>query len=124
MISRRPKKLGDDEARVVEAFKRWLETDGWSVTLPSGREFTDVIARRGEELLVGEAKGRTMQPGLDADTTYGQLLRRMVHPAGARYAVIGPAEFVHHVLRVPPAIRVRLEIEVYQVDMNGVVSRR
>ncbi|MDP9271331.1 MAG: hypothetical protein M3P14_10245 [Chloroflexota bacterium] len=65
-----------------------------------------------------------MQPGLDADTMYGQLLRRMTHPDGTRYAVVGPAEYVHHVLRLPTEVRECLRIEVYEVDTGGVVSRR
>ena len=120
----KPPKWPNDEARVVAAFVAWLEAAGWVVTLPSIRDYSDVVARRGDELLVAEAKGRTMAPGLDADTMYGQLLRRMKHPAGTRYAVVGPSQFVAHILRVPEPIRERLAIEVYSVDELGAVSRQ
>jgi hypothetical protein len=119
-----PPKWPEDEARVIAAFKEYLEADGWQVALPSGQEYTDILARRGDELLAAEAKGRTSAPGLDADTMYGQLLRRMTHPAGTRYAVVGPSQFVWHILRVPGHVRNRLGIEVYQVDEAGLVSRR
>lgn len=58
----------------------WLETDGWTIT--SELYFVDVIAERAGEKLYAEAKGRTTAPGLDIDTAYGQLLRRM--PATCR----------------------------------------
>src|SRR4051794_5503992 len=62
-----------DEARVVDAFCRWLEAEGWSTTPEV--EFADALAERGSERLYIEAKGRTSSAGLDVDTLYGQLLR-------------------------------------------------
>lgn len=46
-----------DEARVVDAFCRWLEAEGWQVTLEV--DFVDVKAQRGADVLYAEAKGRT-----------------------------------------------------------------
>ncbi len=69
------------------AFFSWLEHEGWSVE----REitFVDVLAKRDGVTLYAEAKGRTTDPGLDADTMYVQFLRRMMHSdADARYAVV------------------------------------
>jgi hypothetical protein len=78
-----------DEKRVVDAFVAWLEENGW--TTDTEVNFVDVCARRGDERLYAEAKGRTAAVGLDVDTLYGQLLRRMADPgAGARYAVVVP----------------------------------
>jgi hypothetical protein len=55
----------------------------------------DVYARRGDEHLYAEAKGRTTDAGLDVDTLYGQLLRRMTDPdAAIRYAVVVPTAAV------------------------------
>ena len=49
--------------------------------------FVDVYAERGDERLYAEAKGPTTSPGLDVDTLYGQLLRRMKDPKpGVRYS--------------------------------------
>ena len=64
-----------DEARVVAAFCCALELDGWDVTPEV--DFVDVVARRDGATIVAEVKGRTAAPGLDVDTMYGQLLRRM-----------------------------------------------
>lgn len=64
-----------DESRVVAAYARWLRMDGWVVQ--EEVDFVDIYAERGEERLYAEAKGKTSSPGLDADTQYGQLLRRM-----------------------------------------------
>ena len=40
-------------------------------------EWVDVVAQRDGVQLICEAKGRTGDPGIDLDTAYGQLLRRM-----------------------------------------------
>ena len=64
------------EAEVQAAFVKYLNERGWKV-VTDNPDYTDVIARRGAELLVAEVKGTTTLPGLDVDTAYGQLLRRM-----------------------------------------------
>ncbi len=64
--------------------------------------WTDVVAVRGAERLVGEAKGVTSSPGLDVDTLYGQLPRRMTVPDSAiRYAVMVAPQALNAALRVP-----------------------
>ena len=86
--------------------------------------FADVFARRGDERLYAEAKGRTTEIGLDVDTLYGQLLRRMTDPdAVARYAVVVPAA-VPASLRVLDWVRQRLKIDVYEVNGAGQVHLR
>lgn len=100
-----------DEKRVVDAFVAWFQEDG--CTADTEVNFADVFARREDERLYAEAKGRTAAIGLDVDTLYGQLLRRMTDPnAGARYAVVVPAAAVPAALRVPDWVRQRLRIDV------------
>jgi hypothetical protein len=112
-----------DEERVVAAFMAWLRQDGW--TVDGEVDFVDVYARRGAERLYAEAKGQTAAIGLDADTMYGQLLRRMKDPgSGARYAVVVPTAGVQAALRVPAWVRKRLDLEVYEVDNQGAVHLR
>jgi 16S rRNA G966 N2-methylase RsmD len=112
-----------DEKRVVEAFVAWLQENGW--TAVTEVNFVDVFARRGDESLYAEAKGRSAAIGLDVDTLYGQLLRRMGDPgANARYAVVVPATAVPAALRVPAWVRQRLGIDVYKVDDAGQVHPR
>jgi hypothetical protein len=118
----KPPQYPNDEARVVAAFVRYLEEQGWAIQPKVPGEWTDVIARRGDDLLLAEAKGRTSSSGLDIDTMFGQLLRRMSRASGARYAVVIPAELVRFVERVPADIRQRLEIEVFTVDLEGAVT--
>ncbi len=66
----------------------------------------DVLARRDGATLYAEAKGRTTSPGLDVDSRYGQLLRRMTDSdPHARYAVVVPSTAVAATLRVPERIR-------------------
>jgi hypothetical protein len=45
-----------DEVRVVAAFERNLEADGWRIIKAQGN-YADVIAIRGDERLIAEAKG-------------------------------------------------------------------
>jgi hypothetical protein len=112
-----------DEKRVVAAFTAWLQLNGWEVDTEVN--FVDVYARRGDEQLYAEAKGRTTEPGLDVDTAYGQLLRRMTDPAlGVRYAIVVPTAGVLKALRVPRWVRERLAIDVYEVDDAAAVYLR
>jgi hypothetical protein len=104
-----------DEKRVIDAYVTWLEQGNWTVRREV--DFVDVSAERGEERLYAEAKGRTISPGLDVDTLYGQLLRRMRDPRpGTRYAVVVPTAALDAALRVPTWVRDRLSVDVYKVN--------
>lgn len=107
------------EQDVVAAFVSWLEQEGWRVR--TGVEWADVVCERGSERLIAEAKGVTSEPGLDVDTLYGQLLRRMVPSVGTQYAVVVPEALVPVAERVPFFIRRRLDVAVYGVSANGEV---
>jgi hypothetical protein len=112
-----------DEERVIVAFCAWLQENGWT-NIRREVEFVDIVAEQGGQTLYVEAKGQTSSPGLDIDTMYGQLLRRMQHPeALARYAVVVPSSAVQAALRVPDWNRERLKVDVYAVDLNGGVAR-
>jgi predicted RNase H-like nuclease len=111
------------EARVVAAFRGWLESEGWTIVIePTSR--ADLVAVRGSERMVGEAKGFTgPSTGLDIDTLYGQLLRRMGSETATTWAVIVPGEAVSAALRVPRTVRDSLGIVVYEVTDDGVTVR-
>jgi hypothetical protein len=110
-----------DERRVVDAFCTWLRQSGWTVSTEV--EFCDVVATRGAERLFAEAKGRTAAVGLDVDTAYGQLLRRMPLEAGdARFALVVPHEALQAALRVPPRVRDLLRLDIYAVSEDGTVA--
>lgn len=110
-----------DEERVIVAFCAWLKEHGWAVEREVA--FVDVVATRDTETLYAEAKGRTSSPGLDIDTMYGQLLRRMSDQAGsARYAVVVPDSALTAATRVPAWVRDRLRIDVYGVSPDGIVT--
>lgn len=107
----------------MAAYVSWLERKGWTVAREV--EFTDVYAERGQDKLYAEAKGRTAAIGLDVDTLYGQLLRRMKDPGpAARYAVVVPTAALNAALRVPDWVRERLHVEVFEVDDLGEVHPR
>jgi hypothetical protein len=115
--------MNGDEKRVVDAFCAWLSEDGWDIEREV--EHVDVVARRGSEMLYAEAKGRTAALGLDIDTMYGQLLRRMPfdEDPDARFAVVVPAEAAWHALRVKERVRRLLRIEVYAVGEDGAIRQ-
>ena len=112
-----------DERRVVEAFCAWLESEGWT-NLRREVGFVDVIAERDGETLYAEAKRRTAAIGLDVDTMYGQILRRMPLDDDPchRLAVVVPDEALAAALRVPERVRRALRIEVYAVSAAGAVT--
>jgi hypothetical protein len=116
------RRMRGDEERVIVAFCDWLERDGWSVRREV--EFVDVLATRGDERLYAEAKGKTSSPGLDVDTMYGQLLRRMTDQDDqVRYAVVVPSSVLPAAQRVPGWVRKRLRLDVYGVDDDGYVLK-
>jgi hypothetical protein len=110
---------------VVPAFRRWLEAQGWETETETG--FVDVVARRGDEAIYAEVKGRTKsRPGAGLDTLYGQLLRRMpVEEVGpdTRFAVVIPSGAEAAALRVPERIRDLLRIDIYAVSDDGQVKK-
>lgn len=109
------------EAPVELAFKNWLVANGWRLIDDSG-SWADVIAERGDERLIGEVKGHTGgSTGLDVDTMFGQLLRRMTPAAATTWAVIVPTRSLTAVLRVPIEIRRTLGIRVFEVRDNDEV---
>ncbi len=107
-----------DEIRVEDAFVRWLESDGWQVRRQVNH--LDVLATRDGRELRAEVKGDTgPNSGLDADTMYGQPLRRMKQPDEASYAVVGPTRSVSAILRVKRHVRQLLGIRVFDVTADG-----
>lgn len=110
-----------DEARVIAAFVAWLVAEGWSVEQEVG--FCDVVARRDGVTLFAEAKGETAAIGLDIDTMYGQILRRMPLEGDEsfRFAVVVPTRAKAAALRVPKRTRDALRISVFEVTAAGKV---
>lgn len=108
---------------MIAAFCAWLRRDGWDVRTEVGH--IDVLATRDGVRLIAEAKGITAAPGLDIDTAYGQLLRRMPEVADERvhYALVVPEETRAAALRVPARVRELLGVEVFTVAQDGGVSQ-
>ena len=111
------------EAKVLATFRGCLEAEGWRIIHePTSR--ADLIAERDGERMVGEAKGYTgANAGLDVDTLYGQLLRRMGTDPATTWAVIVPSEAVVYALRVPRSVRTQLGIVVFEVADDEVRIR-
>ena len=110
------------ETDVVRHFVVWLRRAGWEVE--TDVDFADVVANRDDETLVAEAKGSTSSPGLDVDTAYGQLLRRMEpwdDRDSCRYALVVPESARNAAERVHPGLRELLGIELYVVQDDGTV---
>jgi hypothetical protein len=114
-----------DEERVVQAFCAFLQQRGWSTEREIG--FIDIVAQKDGQQIFAEAKGRTAAVGLDVDTMFGQLLRRMPQERpkpGTRFAVVVPKEAAVGVERVPRWVREELGIDLYVVSNDGSVARR
>ena len=106
------------EAQVERDFEAWLVRARW--TIGAKADHVDVRAQRGNEVLVAEVKGHTSSPGLDLDTAYGQLLRRMkADDPNVAYAVVVPESVRKQAERVPRWVHERLRITVYLVDADG-----
>ena len=76
---------------------------------------------RGGQWLRAEAKSHTGDSaGLDVDTEFGQLLRRIgnADDPSVRYAIVVPPASLSKVVRVSPRIHNLLRIDVYSVDAN------
>jgi hypothetical protein len=110
------------EAQVQAVFERWLVAAGWQI-VHERASWMDVHARRGEETLIAEVKGRTgVNTGLDVDTMYGQLLRRMTAERDTvQWAVVVPTAGVKAALRVGLPVRRVLGIRVFEVTDHGQV---
>lgn len=112
------------ESEVLAAYVAHLRERGWDVSTTNA-DYTDVVAKRGSERIVAEVKGVTSSPGLDVDTGYGQLLRRMSTQSRAvddvHYALVVPSELERAALRVDRDVRDRLMIEVWIVAEDGSV---
>jgi hypothetical protein len=113
-----------NEAQVVETFARWLTVNGWTVRTQV--DWVDVVAERGDERLIAEAKGHGKDNGAAADILYGQILRRIPREPrpGERYAIVVPAQAERAVLRVPDRVRAMLGLEVFVIDGAGQVNSR
>ena len=113
-----------DEERVIQAFCAFLEEQGWETEREV--KFVDVVAQKDGHRIFAEAKGRTAAIGLDVDTMFGQLLRRMPQERpgpDTRFAVVVPTEASAAVERVPAWVRSELGIDLYVVSQDGSVAK-
>ena len=110
---------------VVAGFRTHLEHEGWEVE--TDRDDIDVLATRGSETLVAEAKGLTGSGKVKGmHVVYGQILRRMtaqrIADPKTSFAVVIPAKAHDTALRVPQAVRDLLRITIYSVADDGTVE--
>ena len=108
------------EKETEAAFVRFLLAEGWDVST-NNADHSDVIARRGAELLIAEVKGHTSEPGLDTTPCTGRCSgawpRRCATPSTRWWSRIVGAEGVEG----RQALRDKFAIEVYLVDETGAV---
>ena len=114
-----------DEERVIQAFCTFLNEQGWVTEREIG--FVDVVAQKDGHRIFAEAKGRTAATGLDVDTMFGQLLRRMPNQRpgpDTRFAVVVPTQASAAVERGPEWVRREWSIDLYVVGHDGSVAKR
>jgi len=120
MRGEKPSTRVESVADISTAFVNWLKQQEWAV-VTSPRE-ADIVATKGGETMIAEVKGVTSSPGLDVDTMYGRLLRRMsADTLVTRFAVVVPSSAAAAAARVPRAIRSQLKVDAYTVDLAGTV---
>ncbi len=100
-----------------------MTTEGWQVETEI--KHVDVVATRDGWRLYAEAKSKTTDAGLDVDTAFGQLLRRLpkMDDAAVRYGLVVRDEprSVRAVQRVPSRVLTPLRITLYAVSEDGAV---
>jgi hypothetical protein len=117
--------LGEDQVKLL--LKQWLEADGWQTEIAWGRKTgIDIVARRGGEVWIIEAKGcGSLQP---MRVNYfiailGELLQRM-STADAKYSIALPdmQQFRGLWDRLPELARRRTDITALFVSADGRVE--
>jgi hypothetical protein len=106
-----------DETQVVNAFRAWLESEGWTVAAEVA--FADLVAdRAGQRLYVEVAS-----PEVDVDAMYARLRRApLADSESARFAIVVPENALDAVLGVRSRVRDKLRVEVYAVSESGIVN--
>lgn len=107
------------EKDVEARFIRYLLERGWNIEPPIPGDYTDVVARRGAEILVCELKGETKSPETAVDIGYGQILRAMTRHPEAEYALVVPADLQGKAERVSMTLRRKLGLVLYLVPEVG-----
>lgn len=116
--------LSEDEVKA--AIKTWLENDGWTVQVAWGRERgVDIIAQRGQERWLIEAKGCGSRQAMRVNyfiAMLGELLQRMDDP-DARYSIAMPdmKQFRGLWDRLPELAKQRVQVTALFVGLNGTV---
>lgn len=117
--------LSEDD--VKRHIKAWLESDGWDVEVKWGRQpGIDILAQRGPERWVIEAKGSGSLPAMRVNyflSMLGETLQRMTDPH-AGYSIALPDMNQYRGLweRLPTLAKSRTAISMLFVDKSGRVS--
>ncbi|NKE10059.1 MULTISPECIES: hypothetical protein [Kocuria] len=114
-----------NEERVIQAFCAFLDEQEWVTEREIG--FVDAVAQKDGQRTFAEAKGRTVAIGLDEDTMFGQLPRRMRDECpgpDTRLAVVVPTHASAAAEGVPAGVRRELSIDLYVVGHDWSVSIR
>lgn len=117
---------GVSEDEVKAAIKAWLEADGWAVEVAWGRKHgVDIVARRGKERWLIEAKGCGSRQAMRVNyfiAMLGELLQRMDDP-DARYSIAMPdmKQFRGLWDRLPELAKQRVQVTALFVGPSGKV---
>lgn len=112
------------EDEVKAAIDAALRQDGWETDVRWGHVHgIDIMARRGDNRLVLEAKGEGSRSAMRVNYflgALGELLQRMETP-DSQYGLVFPAhrQFVGLILRLPTWVRDRLQLHFYLVRPEG-----
>ena len=107
------------ETDVEKKLTDHLRALGWRIEQTHSTGYTDLIARRGDEVLVCELKGVTKSPETAVDIGYGQILRAMSRHPDASYALVVPEALLSKAQRVSKDVRRKLGLTVLVVPEAG-----
>ncbi len=93
------------EKQVEAQFISYLIDRGWVIERLDPGDYTDLVAKRGAEVLVCELKGETKSPETAMDIGYGQILRAMSRYPEAAYALVVPEILRAKAERVSNSVR-------------------
>ena len=109
-----------NESFIQRSIETYFEDKGFETNT---KTVIDLIAKRGNECWIVEAKGMTSSVGVDFNTCLGQIIKRM-NTSDATYAIAIPKheKYKKQCIQLSPYVRKLLGLHILLVDMYGDIT--